>query len=71
MGKMDKGELGRVIADDPPAKKMKKEVSSLPEKMNIGTLVDLAVSRMERMGSPDMAIYVASKLDLQKETQLI
>ena len=35
--------------------------------MNIGTLMDLAVSRMEKMESPDKANHAAARLEMQKD----
>ena len=67
LGQVDRGELADAVAEEPKSKKKKKGESSSPERMNIGTLMDLAVSRMERMESPDKAIHAAARLELQKE----
>ena len=67
LGQVDRAELAMAVAEEPKSKKKKKVESSSPEKLNIGTLMDLAVSHMERMDSSDKAIHANERLKLQKE----
>lgn len=55
-----------VVTEELQAKNKKKGESSLSKMMNIGTIVDLAVSRMERIIGPDKAINDAVNLSLKK-----